>query len=162
MVKINKDALDNLEGKQLFLVTEQWQGLSPATSYKEQADAVSRALDSVEYIERAVERGDVVMAHKPQAMIATMQVVAVDHLEQLSGYLKSNEAHARLPNTNRTVQPLSDWDASVESFNMMLARAEVRARFEEQGLAQPSQMDLETEAQSLLQSKSQSNPPATK
>lgn len=150
MVKINEKALKDLQGKQLFLITEEWQGMSPATSYQEQAAAVSRALDSVEYIERAIERGDVVMGHKPAAITATMQLLAVDDLEKLSNYIKSNEAHARLPHLNRTVQPLSDWDSSVQDFQKMVARAEVRAHFEERGLPQPSQEVLEVEATKLL------------
>ncbi len=66
-MKINPEALESTDEKMLFLVQEEWQGLSPATSYQDQATAVGRALDSVEYIERAITRGDVVLAHKPEA-----------------------------------------------------------------------------------------------
>ena len=95
-MKINKKAIKNLGNKQLYLITEEWQGMSPSANYQEQAAAVSRALDSVEYIENAIERGDVVMGHKPEGRIATMQLLAAEDLEQLSGYIKANEAHARL------------------------------------------------------------------
>ncbi|MGE6744154.1 hypothetical protein ACQKGC_28280 [Allorhizobium pseudoryzae] len=154
MVKINEKAIGNVEGKQMFLITEVWQGLSPATSYQDQAAAVARALDSVEYIERAIDRGDVVMSHKPDNQVATIQLVAVDSLDDLSTYIKSNEAHARLPSMNRTVQPLADWDKSVRDLDELVARAEVRARFEKQGLAQPRREELDSEVREALSKRS--------
>ena len=149
-MKINKDALAKSQGKMKFLVSEYWQGLPPTTTYEQQAEAVARALDSVEYIERAVGRGDVVMAHKEKSRTGTTQLLAVDRLEDLNNYIKGNEAHARLPPSNRTVLPLVDWDEGVRTLEMMITRAEVRARYEREGQPQPSQDLLGQEAEALF------------
>lgn len=153
-MKINPEALNGAAGKMLFLVQEEWQGLSPATSYQDQASAVGRALDSVEYIERAIARGDVVLAHKAESRTGTIQLVSTDTLDGLNDYLKGNEAHARLPPMNRTVLPLADWDKGAKTLQKMLARADVRARYEAAGLPQPTQDVLEGEAQTLLAQRS--------
>lgn len=149
-MKINPEALAAADGKMLFLIQEEWQGLSPATSYQDQASAVGRALDSVEYIERAIERGDAVLAHKTESRTGTIQLVSTDTLDGLNDYLKGNEAHARLPPMNRTVLPLADWDKGVVTLQKMLARADVRARYETEGTPQPGQDVLDSEAQALL------------
>jgi hypothetical protein len=147
---INEKSLREADGKLMFLIAEQWQGLSPTASYADQAAAVSRALDSVEYIERAVERGTVSMAHKNALAASTVQLLSVSSMEELNEYLKVNEAHARLPQINRVVLPLSDWDQGRKVFDKMLARAEVRAAYEAKGESQPSQDRLDREAEELL------------
>lgn len=149
-MKVNEQALLDSGNKLMFLVTETWQGLAPSATYSQQAEAVSRALDSVEYIEQAVATGDVVMAHKDSGSSVTMQMVSADTLEDLNHYLKSNEAHARLPLSSRQVLPLSDWDAGMATFRRMVARAEVRAEYEKRGLKQPNQAGLDKEADAIL------------
>ena len=150
MVKINKKALDNSDGKMMVLITETWQGMPATAGYVEQDGAISRALDSVEYIERAIDRGDVLMAHKKDNKVSTTHLLGVDELEQLNSYIKSNEAHARLPKDNREVLALSDWDASLRDFDVMISRAEIRARYDLEGRPQPSQDDLDGEAANLV------------
>jgi hypothetical protein len=153
-MKLNEQALKDSEEKLLFLVTEEWQGLTPAATYTQQAEAVSRALDSVEYIERAVATGDVVLAHKDIGASVTTQIVSAETMEKLNEYLKSNEAHARLPLSSRRVLPLSDWDVGKRTFERMLVRAEVRASYEQRGLRQPNQALLDSEADAILKRRS--------
>lgn len=149
-MKLNEKALRETGDNLLFLITEEWQGLPPSTSYQDQAAAVSRALDSVEYIERAVGRGTVMLAHKDTTASATMQLVSAESLEKLSEYIKGNEAHARLPLSGRSVLPLADWDQGVKVFRRMVARAEVRAQYEARGDIQPNQERLDQEADVIV------------
>jgi len=148
-MKVNKDAL-TAAGKLHFLIEETWQGMEPTASYQAQAAALKRSMDSVEYIERAFQQGTVVLAHKKADAASIIQLVAVDNLEQLNNYIKSNEAHARVRPENRKVTPLTDWNSARETHLLMITKMEIRAEHERDGTPQPSLDDLEREARARM------------
>jgi predicted HNH restriction endonuclease len=129
-MKINVDRLRD-RSKKHFLIVETWQGMEPTASYREQAQAVRRGLDALEYIEDQFQKGTVVMAHKEASSPTSYQIIAVDDNEQLNDYLKANAAHARVRPELRKVVPMSDWDAGTETFKNMIADLERLAREEE-------------------------------
>ncbi len=140
-MKLNMDGLQNQENM-LFLVQETWQGLDPTATYDEQHGALTRARDSIEYIENAIDRGNVVLAHKESSMPSTFQMVSANSLEMLNNYIKGNEAHVRLPETSRNVLPLSDWDEGVQIMKLMYCKMLVRSERELAKEKQPLQKDL--------------------
>ena len=130
----------NLKGiadktKKHFLIIETFQGMEPTASYREQAHAVRRALDAVQYIEDAFQKGTVVMAHKEASSPTSYQIVAVNNHEELNDFLKGNVAHARVRPELRKVVPLSDWNSGVETFEGMVKNLETLAIEEEKAIA---------------------------
>jgi hypothetical protein len=148
-MKLNVDGLTQ-KGKLFFLIEETWQGMDATSTYEEQASALRRAVDGVEYVEKAFQQGTVVLAHKESDRASTLQIVAVDNLEHLNEYIKTNEAHARLPPQNRRVVPLSDWESGKQVFLKMIARAEIRAELDKAGKPRPTQDELEALAEERL------------
>lgn len=128
-MKINLDGLRD-SSKMHFLIVETFQGMEPTATYTEQAHAVRRALDALEYIENAFQKGTVVMAHKESSSPTSYQIVAVSSNEELNDYLKANVAHARVKPELRKVVPLSDWNSGVKTFEAMLRDLERLAKEE--------------------------------
>ena len=133
-MKINIEGLKD-KSKQHFLIVETFQGMEPTASYTDQAHAVRRSLDALEYIEEAFQKGTVVMAHKESSNPTSYQIVAVENNEELNDYLKANSAHARVRPDLRKVIPLSDWNSGVETFESMLSNLERLAKEEEKYMA---------------------------
>jgi hypothetical protein len=129
-MKINIEKLQD-KSKKHFLIIETWQGMEPTSSYTEQAKAVRRGLDALEYIEDQFQKGVVVVAHKEASSPTSYQIIAVDDNEGLNDYLKANAAHARVRPELRKVVPLSDWDAGTETFKKMIEELERLAKEEE-------------------------------
>lgn len=134
-MKINVKALTDKK-KMHFLIAETFQGMEPTATYREQSDALKRAMDALEYIEEAFQRGVVVMAHKEASSPTSYQIVAVDSNEELNDYLKANAAHARVKPELRKVVPLSDWDSGVDTFKLMMEDMEQKALREEEEAAE--------------------------
>ena len=129
-MKINIKGLQD-KTKQHFLIAETWQGMEPTATYREQHDAVLRAMDALQYIEEQFNRGIVVMAHKEASSPTSYQIVAVDNNEQLNDYIKGNAAHVRVRPNLRRVVPLSDWESGVDTFKNMVAELDKLATAEE-------------------------------
>ena len=133
-MKINIAGLTD-KSKMHFLIVETFQGMEPTASYTEQAHAVRRSLDAVQYVEDAFKKGTVVMAHKEASSPTTYQIVAVNNNEELNDYLKANAAHARVRPELRKVVPLSDWNAGVQTFEKMLKNLESLSVEEEKAIS---------------------------
>ena len=129
-MKINVEGLAD-KSRMHFLIVETWQGMDPTASYREQANAVRRSVDALEYIEEAFQKGTVVMMHKESSSPTSYQIVSVRNNEELNDYLKANAAHARVRPELRKVVPLSDWQAGTETFQKMLKDLESLAVEEE-------------------------------
>lgn len=132
-MKINLKGLQDSKKLQ-FLIIERWQGMEPTATYAEQAHALRRALDAVEYVEDAFKQGIVVMAHKAADSPMTFQIVAVSSLEELNDYVKSNAAHARVKSEYRQVIPLTNWDAGRGNFEKLIQSLEQLAVEEKKAL----------------------------
>ena len=149
-MKINYDRL-NLPGKIYYWIEETWTGLDPRSTYTQQASSISKSLDNMGYIEKGWKDGIVVMAFFIPDRNGVVQLVCVDTPEELNSYVKKNEAHVRMAPANRKVSQMISWEAGKDSFLTMIARTKVRASYEQQGLRQPSEEDLEVEAQKVLE-----------
>jgi hypothetical protein len=134
-MKINIEGLRD-RSKMHFLIIETWQGMDPAASYAEQANAVRRSLDALAYIENAFAKGPLVMAHKEASSPTTYQIVAVNNNEELNDYIKGNAAHVRVRPDLRKVIPLCDWEAGKETFLNTIRELERLSGEEEKYLAE--------------------------
>jgi hypothetical protein len=133
-MKINIEGLQD-KSKQQFLIIETFQGMEPTASYTDQANAVRRALDAVDYIEDQFQKGVVVMMHKEASSPTSYQIVAVNNNAELNDYLKANVAHARVRPDLRKVVPLTDWNSGVETFEKMISDLETLATEEQKYIA---------------------------
>lgn len=134
-MKINRKVLGDPKKLQ-FMIIETWQGMDPTASYAEQAHALRRALDAVEYVEKAFDQGTVAMAHKPASQASTITIVAVKNLEELNDYIKGNAAHARVRPENRQVIPLCDWGSGRKTFEKLIKDLEQKAQEEQKAMEQ--------------------------
>jgi hypothetical protein len=134
-MKINIAGLQD-KSKQQFLIIETFQGMEPTASYMEQAYAVRRALDAVDYIEEQFQKGVVVMMHKEASSPTSYQIVAVNNNAELNDYLKANVAHARVRPNLRKVVPLTDWNSGVETFEKMITDLEALATEEQKFISE--------------------------
>lgn len=135
-MKVNLDAFGNLgqSGKLQFLIIETWQGMEPSATYEEQARAVRRALDAVDYVEQAFQNGTVVMMHKAADSPTTFTLVAVDSHEALNDFIKGNAAHVRVRPELRKVVPLADWDSGRGTFERLISELETKSREENEAI----------------------------
>lgn len=132
--------------KKYHWVEEYWGGFSPALTYQEQHRALLRFSDSLEYVERGFEEGNVVMLFNVPDRSGIVYLVATDTTEEFASFHKTNEAHVRMAPGQRKVHGMVDWDVAKEAFLQMIARLSVRASYEKNGHVQPRDAELDQEA----------------
>lgn len=147
-MRVRSDRL-NEPGKLYYWIEETWPGFPPTTSYRDQAAILRRRADALSYVEKGWDDGIVVMLFNLPDKAGFLQLVCVENPEQLTTYLRTNEAHTCLSPDCRKVTAMAHWDSGKEAFLQMIARMVVRAKYEVKQEVQPSQLDLNTEATSL-------------
>ncbi len=123
-------------GKLHYLVIEKWGGIDARADYAQQARALRRYMDAIEYVEAAYRKGQVIIAHHLSGHGGTAVLLAVTSHEELGDYIKANPANARMAPADRTVIPMGEWDDGRETFGKLIENVENLAREEERYAAE--------------------------